>query len=268
MKLRLIALFCATLFGTTTPAAFAQLAAPNNAGVAMGHIHLNVHDVDAARQFYVSLGGRAVRNGTLDMVEFPGAYIILRKQDPTAGTVGSVVDHFGFLVPSMEGGLAKWKSLGYKIEAGNRPAAQNYVISPDGVKIEMIEDKTISVPIKFHHVHYFVPDPLAAQAWYAKEFGAVPGKRAQFDAADIPGANLTFSKADMPLAGTKGRAVDHVGFEVANLAAFAKKLEADGIKFDRAPTIASNGSTHIAFIYDPWDTYIELTEGLAPSAEH
>jgi catechol 2,3-dioxygenase-like lactoylglutathione lyase family enzyme len=230
----------------------------------MGHVHLNVHDVDASRQFYVSLGGRPVRNGTLDMVEFPGVYINLRKQDPTGGTVGTSVDHFGFLVKNMEENLARWKSLGYKIEPGNRPT-QLYVISADEAKIEMIEDQTISTPIKFHHVHYFVPDPLAAQAWYAKEFGAVPGKRAQFDAADIPGANLTFSKADTPRISTRGRAVDHVGFEVTNLAAFAKKLEADGIKLDRAPGKNPGTGHMIAFIYDPWGTYIELTEGLAPA---
>jgi catechol 2,3-dioxygenase-like lactoylglutathione lyase family enzyme len=230
----------------------------------MGHVHVNVRDVDASRQFYVSLGGRSVHNGTLDMVEFPGVYINLRKQDPTGDTVGSSVNHFGFLVKNMEENLAKWKSLGYKIEPGNRPT-QMYVISTDGAKIEMIEDQTISTPIKFHHVHFYVPDPLAAQAWYAKEFGAIPGKRAQFDAADIPGANLTFSKADGPTVSTKGRAVDHIGFEVADLNAFAKKLEADGIKFDRAPGKATNGTTNIAFIYDPWGTYIELTQGLAPS---
>jgi catechol 2,3-dioxygenase-like lactoylglutathione lyase family enzyme len=259
MKLRIVAVLCAAL-----PAAFAQLAAPNSAGVAMGHVHVNVHDADASRKFFVSLGGRAVRNGTLDMVEFPGVYINLRQQDPTGGTVDTTVNHFGFLVKNMEENLAKWKSLGYKIEPGNRPT-QLYVISADGAKIEMIEDQTISTPIKFHHVHFFIPDPLAAQAWYAKEFGAVPGKRGPFDAADIPGANLTFSKSDTPVVSTKGRAVDHVGFEVTNLNAFAKKLERDGIKFDRAPGKGSNGTTNIAYIYDPWGTYIEITEGLAPS---
>ena len=258
MKLRLAALFCAAL-----PAAFAQLAPPNSAGVAMGHVHLNVRDVDASRQFYVSLGGRAVRNGTLDMVEFPGVYINLRKQDPTGDTVGSSVNHVGFLVKNMEENLAKWKSLGYKIEPGNRPT-QLYVISTDGAKLEMIEDQTISTPIKFHHVHYYVPDVLAAQAWYAKGVWRRAGQARAVRRGGLPGVNLTFTKADGPQVSTKGRAVDHVGFEVTNLAAFAKKLEADGIKLDRAPGKASNGTTNIAFIYDPWGTYIELTEGLAP----
>lgn len=261
MKLRLVTLLCVAV-----SAVFAQLAAPNGAGVAMGHIHLNVHDPDVSRQFYVGVGGTAVRNGTLDMVEFPGVYIILRKQDPTGGSVGTAVDHFGFLVRDIDESLAKWKSLGYKVEAGGRPT-QNFLTSPDGARIEIYEDKTIATPIKFHHVHFFLPDIPAAQAWYAKEFGAIPGKRLNFDAADVPGANLTFSKSDGMRISTKDRAVDHIGFEVTNLAAFAKKLEADGIKLDRAPGLASNGTTKIAFLYDPWGAYIELTEGLAPPAK-
>jgi hypothetical protein len=35
---------------------------------------------------------------------------------------------------------------------------------------------------------------------------------------------------------TKGRVLDHIGFDVKNLAAFCKKLEAAGIKLDRPCT--------------------------------
>ena len=34
-----------------------------------------------------------------------------------------------------------------------------------------------------HHIHFNSPAALEMQAWYAKTFGAVPGKRGQFDAA-------------------------------------------------------------------------------------
>jgi hypothetical protein len=49
---------------------------------------------------------------------------------------------------------------------------------------------------------------------------------------------------------------------VRNLEAFTKKLEAAGVKFD-VPyrTIPSLGLS-LAFLTDPWGTYIELTEGL------
>ncbi|MDB6036551.1 MAG: Glyoxalase/bleomycin resistance protein/dioxygenase, partial [Verrucomicrobiales bacterium] len=57
--------------------------------------------------------------------------------------------------------------------------------------------------------------------------------------------------------------VDHIGFEVANLEAFCKKLEADGIKFDVPFRSMPQMGLSIAFFTDPWGVYIELTEGLA-----
>jgi hypothetical protein len=48
---------------------------------------------------------------------------------------------------------------------------------------------------------------------------------------------------------------------VRNLEAFCRKLEAEGIKFDRPYSKLPSGFG-LAFITDPWGTYIELTEGL------
>jgi len=42
------------------------------------------------------------------------------------------------------------------------------------------------------------------------------------------------------------------------------KLEAAGVKTEAPIRKAGNGKTSIAFLTDPWGTYIELTEGLAP----
>ena len=63
----------------------------------------------------------------------------------------------------------------------------------------------------------------------------------------------------------KGRSLDHIGFEVKNLEAFCKNLEADGIKLDRPFTRLPNSTTAIAFLSDPWGTYVGLTENLAPA---
>jgi predicted enzyme related to lactoylglutathione lyase len=51
-------------------------------------------------------------------------------------------------------------------------------------------------------------------------------------------------------------------FEVKNLEAFCKNLESEGVKIDRPYTKVPALNIAIAFIYDPWGTYIELTEGL------
>jgi len=98
--------------------------------------------------------------------------------------------------------------------------------------------------------------------WYVATFGAVPGKRGRFEAADLPGVNLTFAPGDPAPAGTKGRAIDHIGFEVKGLEAFTKKLEATGIKLDIAYRKIPTLGIAIAFLTDPFGTYIELTEGL------
>ena len=55
---------------------------------------------------------------------------------------------------------------------------------------------------------------------------------------------------------------DHIGFEIKNLDAFTKKLEAQGIKLDRPYTKVPQLGIAIAFIKDPWGTNIEMTEGL------
>jgi catechol 2,3-dioxygenase-like lactoylglutathione lyase family enzyme len=78
--------------------------------------------------------------------------------------------------------------------------------------------------------------------------------------------NLSMSPSDNRRAPTAGRAIDHIGFEVKNLDAFAKKLAAQGTKLDE-PIRSSANSQHlkVAFITDPWGTRIELTQGLSPA---
>ena len=102
------------------------------------------------------------------------------------------------------------------------------------------------------------------QAWYAKFFGARPGMRGADQAADIPGANLTFRKTDTPTVPTRGRVLDHIGFDVTNLEAFCKQLEAAGITLVRPYTKDAETGAGLANIYDPWGTYIELNERPTP----
>jgi catechol 2,3-dioxygenase-like lactoylglutathione lyase family enzyme len=266
MKRRVLCgILAAAILGSTTGARVgAQLAAPGNGGVAMGHLHFVVKDIEAHRKFWAALSGTPVQNGALQLIQFPGVFVMLRQAEPSAGTVGSTVNHVGFQVKNMEDWLPKWREAGLKMEPIARPT-QVYLIAPDDVRVEVLEDKTIDVPLKMHHVHFYVAAPLEAQAWYAKTFGAVPGKRGQFDAADLPGVNLTFAKADTPTVATKGRSLDHIGFEVKNLEQFCSKLETGGLKLDRPFTRLPNSNTAIAFLTDPWGTYIELTENLAPA---
>ena len=152
--------------------------------------------------------------------------------------------------------------------AGPQQAGGNsiaFALGPDEVKVELVEAKQQTAPIQLHHLHMFGQKNVEMQAWYVKTFGAKPraaSPGAAFVSADLPGVALNFTPASGPVVGTQGRAVDHIGFEVKNLEAFTKKLEADGIKLERPYTKVAALDISIAFIKDPWGTYIELTDGL------
>jgi catechol 2,3-dioxygenase-like lactoylglutathione lyase family enzyme len=246
--------------------ACAQPYTPNEAGVTMGHWHLNSADVEANKKIFAGMGGNAVKAGDFEVVRFPGVVVMLHLRAPTApsagGTDGTVVNHVGFIVQNVQDSVAKWKAAGVPVQPGNNNRLdQAYVTTPDGLKVEILEDKQQNVPIRHEHVHFFLPESAIAdsQAWYAKVFGAKPGVRNNAPVADLPGVQLRFAKTETPMVTTKGRILDHIGFDVKDLQAFIKKLEAAGIKLDRPYTKTDNGGA-LAFITDAWGTYIELNE--------
>jgi catechol 2,3-dioxygenase-like lactoylglutathione lyase family enzyme len=264
MKALLSALWLVSSLATGT--ALAQPAPPNEAGVTMGHWHLNSRDVEANKKIFVALGGVAAKPGDFDIVKFPGVVVFLHQRPgtppPSGGTDGTVINHVGFLVPNVQEAAAKWKAAGVAVTPGsNERTDQAWVITQDGLRVEILEDKSQTIPIRHHHVHFYVPASVIPemQAWYGKHFAATPGTRGAFQTANIPGAELAFTKTEAATVPTKGRILDHIGFDVKDLAAFAKKLEADGIKLDQPIVTQPNGSK-LTFIHDPWGTSIELNE--------
>ena len=284
MKRMLAAIASAVFLLASASSASAQLVAAKEGPIVYGHHHLNASNVEAQKKFFVeTLGGKAIKIGTnnTEVVEFPNVLIFFRQQAPTAGTRGSTVNHIGFSVPNLRKTVDKVKADGYRMvtreEAVGRevkddiagPAAPGgasiaFALGPDDVKVELVEAKAQTIPIALHHVHFFNPKNTEMQAWYVKVFGAKPGMGGggAFPSGTLPGVALNFSPSMDPVVGTQGRALDHIGFEVKNLEEFCKKLEAQGIKLERPYTKVEALGIAIAFIKDPWGTYIELTEGL------
>ena len=262
MKLR-------TLFALAALAvapAFAQLAAPNAMGVSAGHVHINASDMDAQKRFWTQVGGTIIQREKITMVQFPGIFVLLRPQDYTGPSMGSAINHFGFWVKDFDANVSKWRAAGMAFEKGNNPG-QGFLTGPDGVRVEIIEKKDLTVPMTMHHLHLFVADSKAAQSWYGEHFGATPGKRGMFDTATVPGAEITLTNSADHNVPSKGRSIDHIGFEVKGIDAFVAKLTASGIKTDAAIRNSANASgLRIVYITDPWGTEIEITEGLTPPA--
>jgi catechol 2,3-dioxygenase-like lactoylglutathione lyase family enzyme len=261
--------FAALLLASTCAAgtAVAQPFPFNEAGVTNGHWHLNSKDVAANEKIFVGMGGKAFVAGGRHRVTFPGVMIILDgapgTPPPTGGTRGSVVNHVGFIVNNVQARVAEWKAAGVPVEPGNNGQfdRQAFVNTPDGLRIEILQDEKQSMPIRSEHVHFFLPeaDIAKSQAWYGKAFGAKAGVRNDAPVSDIPGVQLRFNKADQVQAPTKGRVLDHIGFDVKDLKAFIKTLEAQNIKIDRPYSVNDIG-IGIAFVSDPFGTNIEINE--------
>lgn len=238
-----------------------QVVAPNESGVSMGHLHLNAKDVDAQTHFWTAVAGaRPAKLGTVDVLELPGTIIFVNKKEPTGGTAGSVIDHIGLKVRDLKGTVAKAEIAKVQILSSNEK--QVMLLAPDQIKVELTLDPAAPEAVALHHIHFYTSDVENTRKWYVDRFGAIPGKRGPFEAADLPGVNLSFSKATSDVAGTQGRALDHIGFEVKNLQSYAAKLEAAGIHFNVPYKEIPQLGVSIAFFTDPWGTYIELTEGL------
>jgi catechol 2,3-dioxygenase-like lactoylglutathione lyase family enzyme len=278
------ALALAFVLMSPAPSSWAQLSAPNAAGVAMGHLHYVVRDVEANRRFWVALGGTARDTGQSHVVAFPDVLVFLSQGDATGGSSGSVINHVAFKVRSLSSIEASGLTVTYLKEF---PGVAS-VTSPEGERIELFEEtspnlvftldpgvsspaaarhqRKMTTPIVVHHVHFYLPTGSAARAraWYTEVFGGATGKRWRYDATDLPGINLNFSDSEQPVGPTRGRMLDHIGFEVVNLDAFCRRLQMRGITLD-APYAKQADGVATARLTDPWGTSIELTEGLRPA---
>jgi len=252
------------LLAASAAALVAQTAPPNDAGVSLGHIHYIVTDVDATKKAWVDvLGAQPSKAGTLELLKLPGIFIIVSKAAmPPADSMNSVVNHIGVEVKDYPGTKAKAAAAGLMWRELT-PNVQAFLTMPEGATVEIMENKTLSTPVAFHHIHESVTDQEAARAWYMKELGAGSGTRRNSPAAMFPGGEVDFIKARMPPEPTKGKVLDHIGFEVKDLDAILKKLAADGVTINMPlRDMTKQIGLKIAFITDPNGTYIELTEGL------
>ena len=261
--------------------ATAQLYSASKGRVIYGHHHINTLDRAAHERFWVEgLGGELRKLGSSgrEVIAFPDVIVMLTDAEPSSGTRGTVVNHIGFETQDIATDVARLSRLGYALitreelpagfevregigyaVAGNTIA---YVLGPDGVKVELIENTDIAHSITMHHVHFSTDEGEAMREWYVEHLGAEFGSRIGQPAGQLPNVNLTFApNAERP-APTQRTVLDHIGFEVENLAAFCAELEAKGVVFDRPYTEIPALGLAIAFFTDPWGVYVELTEGL------
>ena len=127
----------------------------------------------------------------------------------------------------------------------NRIGLLMIMLSAAPASAQLIAARTHAIAMGHHHV---MVEDMEKNMSFWKSLG---------------GETVTFSPADRKLAPTKGRALDHIGFEVDGLEALCKKLEAEGFTFESPYERIPERKIAHATLIDPWGTQIEFTEDLA-----
>ncbi|HAT28816.1 MAG TPA: hypothetical protein EYO00_03245 [Gammaproteobacteria bacterium] len=231
------------------------------------HVHLAAPSAEAAVNWYVKhFGGEAARfmrrsdpNLSIDRVMYGNIAVIFFEREPTGGSVGTGVDHFGFSMPNVAEVVAAvvadgGTQLGDLIEFSGMQIG--FVEDPWGTKIELIDDANLR---GIHHLHLSSADPESTLQWYAENFG---GESEMFAGA-LPGLNygdiwLLVAQARGDIAPTEGRSFDHLGWNFEDLDAGAEKLKANGVVFSMDPRDFRD--IRISFAEGPDGVRIEIVQ--------
>ena len=79
-----------------------------------------------------------------------------------------------------------------KLAALNVEVQGPFVAMPDGVRLELLEEKAQTSPIVMHHIHLTAFNGEMLRQWYIKTFGAEAGSRRDLPSAKFNGNEVDF----------------------------------------------------------------------------
>jgi len=227
------------------------------------HMHLIATDPDAAVAWYAEhMDGQTVE--AKGRLQFGSTTVIFFKRDAGfEGSEGSSVDHIGFSFRDLDAKMKSFKEAGIKVLSEPIDVQGKFkfafIEDPWGTKIEVMQDLET---LGFHHIHLKGPKPAETLDWYENAFG---GERTKFygmlDALKYGNVWLLAQGSKEPLAPTKDRAIDHLGWGVKDMEADAKVLKEKGVKFTMEPRpFNPKIAIAIAFVEGPNGVRIELVQ--------
>lgn len=272
-NMKFLSLFLSILYLSSL--ANAQLASPDESGLAYGHVHLNVPDIEEHINIWIEhFDGERISIGSTSAVKFPNFILMFDEQTPSLSSVKTVMHHFGFKLRNMARFIDKWEAAGFDMGpmfTGSEGYANAYVTLPGGIEVELQEDQALYTEFTAYHIHYSTDAYEELLEWYNDTFNLVTQARGTIaSATNVPGMNLSFGQlgarpfelGEGPFAATDGTAIDHIGFEIVNLEAFCQTLEAKGVVFDQAYQWVDALGIASASFTDPSGVKVVLTQGL------
>lgn len=239
------------------------------------HINIALSNTSEAVNWYEehmdcqAIPGRdnAVSCGTTEIEFTLGATV--------GGSQGTGVDHIGFSVPDLDARMRELEDVGVR-GSGVRLLRFDdgslvrevpglfkiaFIFDPWGTKIELVQDEEL---LGFHHIHLNSVDPSAALDWYRQVLGGEPGSLKgmlnglQFGDIWLLASPYTDGRPGI----TQGRAIDHIGFEVADLDAAMADYNRLDVDFQQQPMVPNNARSDAkqAYIRGPDGVLIAVVE--------
>ncbi|MEM6705298.1 MAG: VOC family protein [Acidobacteriota bacterium] len=236
--------------------------------LAWDHLHLNAADSNAAAAWYVEAFGPwsppGIAAERVVVVGLQGARFgrhQFRWFDAEAeGSVGSVVDHYGWSVTDVDAACTAFEAAGAKLLEEPRTVGESlricFLEDPWGAKFELLDDPDL---LGFHHVHLLVPDPESHRRHLAELVGGEPSTFNDL----LPGVRRddgpwVLYRAAAGLAPSLGRAIDHMAFTVQGLEERLDAMSAAGAKVEGPPRDVDGARIGFAAAHD--GARIELVE--------
>jgi catechol 2,3-dioxygenase-like lactoylglutathione lyase family enzyme len=254
------------------------------------HLHLNSTDPASAIEFYTThFASERARFAGMDALRTQNSWILFKKvTQPPPFEILSAIYHMGWGAEDMKAEYKRQLSLGAKFDTpltdgadlfGNGNPGRAFFAYIDGPDHALIEINTTNNHI-FQHIHLLSADPIAAAAWYQKEFGGTPGFSSPanrerrvvnglqvFPMTSVRIDNINFIwfpkefvsegvykklwQSRTNFASPRGRVIDHFAFSVDNLDESLARFQHDGVKI-----LQRNSDS--AFIQAPDNVEIEI----------
>ena len=222
-------LFVTALVAASVPA-LAQTTLPYD------HVHLAAPDQAKAVEWYQqNFGGQITPEGK-DRLMFGKTRFIWLKSDAAKPSADATIDHIAFSVADK---------------------APGFTTDPWGVRIEIVNDPAQR---GFHHVHLNALDPAASLAWYQQRFGGERVKYKGENALKYGDMLVLIQKSKTAPAPSVGRALDHLGWRVADLDKTLADLKGITVMQGATELQLATGKVHYSFVVDPVGTKIELVQ--------
>ena len=209
-----------------------------------------------------------------DAADCDGVELIFVVQPTMGSTQGTGVNHIGFSYPDLTAKMAELEAVGVRgsgVRLQRFPDGSTlrdipglfkigFIFDPWGTRIEMVEDHET---LGFHHVHLSASDPTGTLAWYEAVLGGEPASlKGRIDGLRFGDIWVLASQHEGIPATTQGRAIDHIGFVVADLDTAAADIRQEGAEFSQEPMVPANGRTSAkqAFLIGPDNVRLEVVE--------